>query len=281
MSLAPRRRIPNRPALLDRSLEELPLFRLSDAGDEGAVTYSTEAGSRWRVLSAPADRLPGTFDQDVYVELMRRFHESGLPQDGTLTFTLHAFLRSMGRQVDGRTYEQLRRALGRLERTTLESTGTYISGPIPVPTDSRFTILSSVAIERRRAVERHQLPLFPDTTGPEPGVARVIIAPSIVQNIVSKRSIQISASVYLSLPSPVARRLYRLLEAARADGVATWRVSLDRLREQLPLVQRFPSHLQRVLEPAHAMLTEAGVIRQASIRQQQREWFVDYVLAVR
>ncbi len=202
-------------------------------------------------------------------------------QDGTLMFTLHAFLRSMGRQVDGRTYEQLRRALGRLERTTLESTGTYVSGPIQVPTDTRFSILSSVAIERRRAVERHQLPLFPGTIGPEPGVARVIIAPSIVENIALRRSIQISASVYLSLPSPVARRLYRLLEAARSDGVVTWRVSLDRLREQLPLIQRFPSHLQRVLEPAHVMLNEAGVIRQASIRQHQRDWFVDYVLAVR
>ncbi len=72
MTLASRNRSTARFALLDRSLEELPLFRLSDAGDEGAVTYSTATGGRWRVLSAPADRLPGTFDQDVYVELMRR-----------------------------------------------------------------------------------------------------------------------------------------------------------------------------------------------------------------
>ena len=197
----------------------------------------------------------------------------------SLTFTLHAFLRSLGRQVDGRTYEQLRGALGRLERTTIETTKSYDDGSEPAV--GRFTILSSVTIERRRAAERDQIPLFPTETAPEPGVARVIIAPSIVENIACKRSIQISASLYLSLPSPVARRLYRLIEAARSDGVATWRVSLDKLREQLPLVQRFPSHLQRVLEPAHAMLSETGVVRQASIRQQHREWFVDYVLAVR
>jgi hypothetical protein len=138
-----------------------------------------------------------------------------------------------------------------------------------------------VAIERRRAIERDQLPLFPGATAPEPGVARVIIAPSIVDNIALRRSVQISASVYVSLPSPVARRLYRLLEAARSNGAVTWRVSLDQLREQLPLVQRFPSHLLRVLQPAHAMLSVAGVIRQASVRQQQRDWFVDYVLATR
>ena len=81
----------------------------------------TPPGGRWRVIPSPGDRLPGTFDQDVYVELLRRFQEAGEPPDGVITFTLHAFLRAMGRRVDGRTYEQLRGALGRLERTTLES----------------------------------------------------------------------------------------------------------------------------------------------------------------
>src|ERR1043165_7592304 len=125
MTLAARRRLPIRLVLLDRSLEELPLFRLSDSGDEAAITYTADTGGRWRVLASPGDRLPGTFDQDVYVELMRRFNEAQQPTDGVLTFTLHAFLRSLGRRVDGRTYEQLRGALGRLERTTLESTGSY------------------------------------------------------------------------------------------------------------------------------------------------------------
>jgi len=281
MNLPARRRAPVRLALLDRSLEQLPLFRLSDSADDGAVTYTTDAGGRWRVLSAPDDRLPGTFDQDVYVELMHRYREAGSPADGTLTFTLHAFLRSMGRRVDGRTYQLLRGALGRLERTTLESTGSYVSGHETEPSNRSFAILSSVAIERRRLVEKDQLPLFPNAISAEPGVARVIIAPSIVGNIAVRHSIQLSLAIYFSLPSPVARRLYRLLEAARANDVVTWRVSLDRLREQLPLVQRFPSHLQRVLEPAHTMLSEAGVIRSASIRQRQRDWFVDYVLAVR
>lgn len=281
MSLPARRRASARTALLDRSLEELPLFRLSDSADESVVSFTTEAGGRWRVLPAPGDRLPGTFDQDVYVELMHRFHEAGSPRDGILTFTLHAFLRSMGRRVDGRTYEQLRMALGRLERTTLESSGSYVDLVTGAPVDRRFSILSSVSIERRRLVEREQLPLFPAGTAPEPGVARVIIAPPIRDNIATKRSIALSVNEYVSLPSPVARRLYRLLEIARADGVVTWRVSLDRLRDLLPLIQRFPSHLQRVLQPAHVMLRGAGLVRSASIRQHQREWFVDYVLAPR
>jgi plasmid replication initiation protein len=275
------RRAVARPVPLDRSLEALPLFRLSDTFDDAAISYTADDGGRWRVLASPGDRLPGTFDQDVYVELMRRYAEAGEPADGTLRFTLHAFLRTMGRQSDGRTYEQLRGALTRLERTTLQSVASYFDAAAGARIDATFTILSSVVIERRRSAERDQLALFPAVVAGEPGEARVVIAPLIRHNLARRHVSPLVVTRYFSLPSPVARRLYRLIQVARAEGVVTWRVSLDRLREQLPLTQRYPSHLQRVLQPAHDMLRESGVIREAVIRQHQREWFVDYLLASR
>jgi plasmid replication initiation protein len=277
MSVA--RRPHSRDIFLDRSLEEFPLFRLSDTVDDPAVSYATPDGGRWRVLANPGERLPGTFDQDVYIELMRRYAEAGEPADGVLTFTLHAFLRSMNRQVDGRTYEQLRGSLTRLEKTTLQSDLAYYDAVVCGPVHTSFTILASVMVERRRTIEREQLALFPVVITAEPGEARVIISPVIRQNIAARHVVSLNIARYFGLPSPVARRLYRLVEVARADDVVTWRVSLDRLREQLPLAQRYPSHLQRVLQPAHDMLKEAGVIREAVVRQQQRDWFVDYVLA--
>jgi plasmid replication initiation protein len=276
-----RRRLVTRAVRLDRSLEALPLFRLSDSADDGAISFSDGEGvtGRWRVIPSPGDRLPGTFDQDVYVELLRRFHEDGEPADGVIAFTLHAFLRSMGRRVDGRTYEQLRGALGRLERTTLESHGMYRT-PAGLG-DLRFTLLASVAVERRRTLDREQLPLFPAIASGEPGVARVTLAAAIRDNLAADHVVTLSAPAYWSLASPVARRLYRLLEVARSDGRLTWRIALDRLAEQLPLTQRYPSHLQRVLQPAHDMLVAQGILRNAAIRQQQREWYVDYVLGSR
>jgi plasmid replication initiation protein len=281
MSLATRRRPVTRQVLVDRSLEVLPLFRLSDSADEAGISYTPDTGGRWRVMPSPGDRLPGTFDQDVYVELLHRYHESGVPADGVVTFTLHAFLRSMGRRVDGRTYEQLRSALGRLERTMLESAGAYYSAGVGAPVDVRFSVLTSVSIERRRASDRDQLALFPSLTAAEPGVARVTLSPLVRENIVANHTAALAVWRYAELASPVARRLYRLLEVARAEDKVTWRVSLARLAEQLPLVQRYPSHLQRVLQPAHEMLTATGVIRNAAIRQEQREWYVDYVLATK
>ena len=281
MTVPAKRRTPARTVLLDRSLEEFPIFRLSDTPDDAALSYITDDGGRWRVLAAPGERLPGTFDQDVYVELMHRYQEAGQPSDGAVSFTLHAFLRSMGRQADGRTYEQLRGALTRLERTTLQSESSYFDATTATVTDTSFTLLTSVAIERRRSREREQLVLFPGAPSAEPGEARVVISPILRQNLAARYVTPLSVGRYLALASPVARRLYRLIELARAGDILTWRVSLDRLREQLPLAQRYPSHLQRVLQPAHDLLRDTGVIREAVIRQQQRDWFVDYVLAGR
>ncbi len=282
MSVVARRRVAARAIRLDRSLEALPLFRLSDSADDGIITYGkADGGGRWRVIPCPGDRLPGTFDQDVYVELLRRYHEAGEPADGVVSFTLHAFLRAMGRRVDGRTYEQLRGALGRLERTTLESHGVYERAVEGARGDVTFTLLTSVVVERRRILDREQLPLFPTFTTAEPGVARVTISPLVRENLAADHVVTLSATCYWSLSSPVARRLYRLLEVARAEERLTWRIALDRLAEQLPLAQRYPSHLQRVLQPAHDMLVEQGVLRNAAVRQQQREWYVDYMLGSR
>ena len=222
------------------------------------------------------------------MELFRRYHDAGAPSDGTIAFTLRAFLRAMGRRVDGRTYEQLRGALTRLERTVLESAGSYFSaGPQEVAgyRDERLTVLTAVSVDRRRAAEREQLALFPMLATGEPGEARVTLAPLLRANLAAGHAVTLSASRYFELPSPTARRLYRLLAAVRPEsqagstGPAEWDVALEALAEQLPLSQRYPSHLQRVLEPAHSMLKAAGVLRSAAVRQQRREWVVHYGLA--
>jgi len=280
MHIAPRRRVTGRTVVLDRALERLPLFRLSDSADAAAISLTTDGGGRWRVLPSPGDRLPGTFDQDVYVELLHRYREAGAPADGALTFTLHAFLRAIGRKVDGRNYELLRTSLCRLERTTLESQGAYDSPGIrPDESDrSRFSILASVVIERRRATERSQLSLFPAMAGGEPGDVRAILGQALRANLAAGQTSTLILGKYLALGSPVARRLYRLLAASAEPGAHVYRISLDRLAELLPLTQRYPSHLLRVLHPAHDQLAEAGIVQRTLARQDGRAWWLTYAL---
>lgn len=281
MKHAAPRRMAARVIPLDRALEALPVFRLSDSADDAAITYSPEPGSRWRVLPSPGDRLPGTFDQDVYVEICRRFVEAGSPPDGSISFTLHAFLRSIGRRADGRTYEQLRAALNRLLRTSLESSGTYWNAAANAPFEGRFSILTAVAIDRRRVSDRDQFSLFPAFASPEPGDATITLSPIIRANLAAGFVTTLSLQHYQALSSPVARRLYRLLEVARSSEHSTWVRSLESLAEQLPLLQRYPSHLQRVLQPAHEMLVASGILKDARTDRTATGWEVSYALAPR
>lgn len=278
MTTTARRRLATRNILLDRSLEALPLFRLSDSSDESPITYTLESGARWRVIPSAGERLPGTFDQDVYVEIFRRFHDAGAPEDGVVAFTLHDFLRSMGRRVDGRTYAQLRSALTRLQRTNLESVGVYLNATAGAAQETRFSVLSSTNIDRRRGSDREQLGLFSVLAANEPGDARVTICAPIRANIAAGHTVDLIPAQYLALSSPVARRLYRLLAVARAEGRDAWTVPLVTLAEQLPLSQRYPSHLQRVVQPANEMLVAAGVVRAADLRQESGGWIASYVL---
>ncbi|HKS06286.1 MAG TPA: replication initiator protein A [Gemmatimonadaceae bacterium] len=278
MTSAPRKRLPSRGILFDRALEALPLFRLSDSSDDGAISFEVEAGGRWRVIPLPGDRLPGTFDQDVYFEIFRRYQDAGAPADGTVAFTLHDFLRSMGRKVDGRTYEQLRAALGRLQRTTLESAGAYWDAAENAHSNARFSLLSSIRIERRRSVDREQLGLFAVLAANEPGDARVTIGAPVRANIAAGYTVRLAVTEWLSLSSPVSRRLYRMIAVVRAQNLTEWTLPLATLAEQLPLAQRYPSHLQRVLQPAHEMLVAAGAVATADISQHQGTWIVRYVL---
>jgi hypothetical protein len=147
--------------------------------------------------------------------------------------------------------------------------------------DISFTVLSTVLVQRRRVADREQLHLFGNLAAGEPGDARVTLSATLRANLAARHVVTLSASRYHALSSPVARRLYRILEVARADGRLSWRVSLERLAEQMPLTQRYPSHLQRVLQPAHEMLLSAGLVRDIAIRQYDRQWHVDYVLGSR
>jgi plasmid replication initiation protein len=198
-----------------------------------------------------------------------------------VAFTLHAFLRSIGRRADGRSYEQMRSALNRLERTSLESLGAYWNASTGATVHGRFTVLSAVTIDRRSSANRDQLALFATFTASEPGDARVVLSPQLRANIAAGHVTFLSAAHYLALSSPVARRLYRLLEVARTENMVTWRVPLERLAELVPLAQRYPSHLQRVLQPAHEMLLTAGILRDVTTQQIRRQWYVDYVLGLR
>jgi hypothetical protein len=95
-------------------------------------------------------------------------------------------------------------------------------------------------------------------------------------NLQAGHSVALEIGLYLSLQSAVARRLYRLLGVRRGAAGTSWRVPVLDLARMLPLAQRYPSHLLRVLHPAHEMLIAAGLISSARATQFDGGWELEY-----
>jgi hypothetical protein len=218
--------VPRRPAgrhiFLDRALESLPLFRLSDSADEPTILYTPPGGGAARA-PPPGDRLPGTFDQDVYGEICRRYMDAGAADDGIVTFTLHSFLRSNGRRADGRTYEQLRSALNRLLRTSLESSGAYSCTSSARPVEGRFGVLSSVVIDRRRVADREQLRCFPPW--PPGARRRPCHHLALIRANLARHTTQLVAAQYQALPPLPGGSI--ACSGRQAEDTVTWRLDLE------------------------------------------------------
>ena len=213
--------------LLDRSLEELPLFRLSDTADDAAISYTTDDGGRWRVLASPGDRLA----RNVRPGRLRRADAalSARPASRRTARCRSRCTRSCarwaGRWTDARTSSSAARSLGSSARCCSRSAA-ISTRPSRSLADVRFTLLSSVMIERRRsigarsarAVSRH------GRRRARRG-ARRASRRSSDRTSRARHVVPLNLARYLALPSPVARRLYRLIEVARAGGVARRGVS--------------------------------------------------------
>src|SRR3712207_9152186 len=65
----------------------------------------------------------------------------------------------------------------------------------------------------------------------------------------------LDSEFYFSLRSPLAKRLYRLIDRKR-QGKPRWGTSLDKLKDMVPLAPSYktPSKIRDVLETAHAEL---------------------------
>ena len=278
MSLAARRRPATRAVHLDRSLEALPLFKLSDSAEDAAISFTAEIGGPMARVAGPrrppARHLrPGRLLRVLHRFMMRARRATASSRSPCMPSCAPWVVAWMGAPTSS------------CARRSCASSAPFSSRPArtamprrPRPAWAVHDAVTRCPSSDAGPRDREQLTLFSTLTATEPGTPASRSRRSPREH---RRGLlgYARARSLSGLSSPVARRLYRLLEVARAEGSVSWRVALDRLAEQLPLSQRYPSHLQRVLQPAHEMLVAAGILRDASFKQQRRAWFVDYVLA--
>lgn len=241
----------------ESNLEEYPLFAVKTRNrKENQLVFErrrqgengTELVQRWEVEPPAKLGMPGPFDQDIYLAVLQLLEvRGGMPRNGQLDFSLYELRDILGWTTGGNTYEKIRQSLRRIASTTLTSENAFYNKAEERFLSDTFQIWSvhfSRTIRGKNTRERHTLRFHP----------------IFIRNYVAQYLKGLDASFYWSLPSPLSKRLYRLIDHQR-DGGLEWRTDLLSLRQQVPLPNySYPSEIKRVLQPAHEELEQRGFL---------------------
>jgi len=200
-------------------------------------------------VSAPGKyRLPSRFDYAVYSAVLELLEiRGGMPEDGTLGFSLHELILIMGTQPSGRTYKEVRRSLRRIAATVLESDNAFWSKGQQRHISDTFNLWNvrfDSITDRNGSGSRHEIEFGK------------LFRRSFEEHYLRGLDIEF----FWQLDSPVAKRLYRLVDLKR-EGAASWSTDLFDLQKRIPLgPYNYISKIKEKLSAAHKELVERGFL---------------------
>lgn len=217
---------------------------------------------RWEVRESRGLGLPGRMEQDVYVALLELLERrGGIPENGTVYFTLYELLKVMGWPPEGEQYRRLKRALKCISSTTIDSQRAFYSKRLKQYITDNFQLFS---VHFGHAEDDEGNRVFERT--------HVIFHPYYRDSYEEDYLGRLDASFYWSLRQHTSKRLYRLLDRLaieREDGKPrTCEIDLFDLRDRLPLGDYgYPSQVKEKLDGAHEELEEKGFLQSVTFRE--------------
>lgn len=260
--------------LVEANLEVPPTFQLRRTDPNRRVaefsnTLVNEEGERvqqnWRISVPEPYKLPGPFDQDVWVAVQTLVGmRGGMPPDGRLYFSLYELLGVMRKTRKGENYKELRAALLRLSATHFQADNAFYlkdKNKLATRTFTLWDVSLDTEVDHRtgEATERHFLEFH-----------------NVVRQSFQAEYLKIlDSDFYFSLRSPLAKRLYRLIDRKR-QGKPRWGISLDKLKDMAPLAPSYktPSKIRDVLETAHGELQRRGFLAGVSYEKRNGSHWV-------
>jgi hypothetical protein len=249
------------------NFEEHPYFRVGDRNaGTGIMHFENELRTRdgnvmqqsWMVRAAHGRGLPGRYDQDVYVALMQLMDAKGLPADGWVSFSVYELVELMGKRHSGREYGQVRESLQRLATTSIESKNAFYHKGRKAYISDTFSLLTEVKLAEYEGI-----------AGERKDRNRVHLSQYFVDSYRANYLKHIDARFYWSLSSPIAKRLYRLVDKKRG-GRRSWEVELFSLRSRIPLSDyKYASKVKEKLAPAHEELVTKGFLKRVAYRKNE------------
>jgi hypothetical protein len=240
---------------VESNIEDWPVFQLGRSKGNSVAVERTIRGENGNSLkqkmevSAPGKyRLPGRFDYAVYSAVLELLEvRGGMPEGGALRFSLRELILLMGLEPSGRTYEEVKTSLRRIAATVLESDNAFWSNGQRRHISDTFRLwdvtFDSLA-DKNGSGSRHQIEFG------------ALFRRSFEEHYLRGLDIEL----FWELDSPVAKRLYRLVDLKRA-GSASWTVDLFELQKHIPIgPYAYVSKIKEKLKAAHQELVERGFL---------------------
>lgn len=198
---------------------EAPIFTLSTKPDLSEWHWESKDGSRSLTVTPSMRGRATQFDKDVLIYVVSQMTEAlnrsrADAQHRTVRFTVHDYLVSTNKPINGRSYERLNDTFARLRGTTLQTN---------IRTGGQRTREIFGLIERAKIVEKS-----PDD---ERMVAVEITLSEWLFNAVQAHEVLTIHPDYFRLRKPLERRLYELARK-HCGHQSTWSVGLPLLQEK-------------------------------------------------
>jgi hypothetical protein len=255
------------------NLEEFPVFLPTKAMRRGSYAFERtiegESGTRldqkWTVISSSETTLPGRFDQDVFIgvlELLER--RGGMPPNGTLEFSVYELAEILDVRLGGKTYGEIKDSLVRIAMTSIRSENAFWSNGQKRHITDTFRLWDVTFDEsQNRKGERRSR-------------HRIEFGKLFMRSFHDHYLRGLDTELYWMLDSPVAKRLYRLIDHKR-DSSGAWEANLKELQSQLPIgPYKYAAKIREKLAGPHAELVDVGFL--SEVRYPDRE-HVSYVVA--
>jgi hypothetical protein len=204
--------------------------------------------------------LPGLFDQEVYAGVLALLeHKGGMPEDGTLRFSLYELKEILRLPTNADNYRRLRDSLFRWQRTSLTTQGAvYLADSEEYAVGEGYNIWS-----------------FRWARDSRPGRAKTELNELkfheyFIRNYQAGYIKSIDWDFWLSLGrgtrGGTLKRLYRLIDAQRA-GTIEWRTTVQNLMAQMPIPPsyKYPGKARDYLSRHHPDLVRRGFLKDVEI----------------
>ncbi len=253
--------LPERPDRIDElNIGRLALIsvqeRIPDDYTSWEVAFEVDGQPALLSCVAPSEfgGVPHGLDGDIMNGLLTIFVEQGAPESGEVVATPHQILQCAGLDTGGRYYQILRSSLHRLNSAKFLTQNAWRAHTQRRWTTQTFSLIEGLAYDSV------------DQMLGKGSVIHVRLPKALVQSVRAQYIKPLDPVLLNQLVRPLARSVYRLLDAKRYDPtdpqIVTMelRMTLADWGQECKLKDLVPSRIKRTLEKAHDDLKACGYL---------------------